>query len=316
MNTVVRVQNTFSDDMVVDAARLSFNDRAENHTPERNAKLIDYLVRNRHVNPFFHGMMSFIMSEKSFSIEEMIQDKSLTAGLNFHKLNEKEWQITTNIWGIFSLLEHLNIKQFEALFDFVSRKCFQSSSSYSKWCPKFDFFPSFSLDEDARLHEAEPPRHHQWFSFVFETDMCTKAQLYTHTVGLAKSSQSYRYIEAEKFYVPDEWRGKAENAKQGSSDEIVEEIPLLFFAPNGKKIPLSSADLTSLGKLWYDTNSHICNEQRRLILPQAQMSKYLITGTREAWERILRLRSTPHAQKEVRDLMDPIEQTLGEEWVG
>lgn len=50
-----------SDNMVADAARVSFSKEASNYTEEKNAKLIRYLARNNHVTPFFHPQVTLRM---------------------------------------------------------------------------------------------------------------------------------------------------------------------------------------------------------------------------------------------------------------
>lgn len=304
MNTVVRIRNTFDDNMAVDAARISFNDRAENHTAERNAKLIDYLVRNKHVNPFFHPMVSLKMPKDDLNTHALLHDRCTVAGISLqNRQYDAYWFVTASVWGLLRLAPYT--KRPEYIFSLIGEACPYTMDSYIQH-ESLGFMGVY----DNNYEICNPPYQDEWFSFLFETEMCTKAQLYTHTVGLAKSSQSYRYIEAEKFYVPDQWRGKADNVKQGSSDRIKRQ----------KSYYTGYEDLLYRGVIeyaegWYDANSHICNEQRRLILPQAQMSKYVITGTREAWERVVKLRDAPHAQKEVRDLMEPIKRALAEEWV-
>ena len=45
-------------------------------------------------------------------------------------------------------------------------------------------------------------------------------QIMKHTTGIEYNEVSRRYVDSEpEFYVPDVWRKKADNVKQGSSDE-------------------------------------------------------------------------------------------------
>lgn len=50
-----------SDNMVADAARVSFSKEASNYTEEQNAKLIRFLARHNHVTPFFHPQVTLRM---------------------------------------------------------------------------------------------------------------------------------------------------------------------------------------------------------------------------------------------------------------
>jgi thymidylate synthase (FAD) len=297
MNTVERIQNTFTDRFIADCARCSFGTTAEDYSDEQVAKLIDYLVRNRHVNPMFHPMVTVRVSVDTINKWTLLQQKNLLAGLNMC-IDGDSWLITTSAWG----LMELTTKHMECITHLSDMPAF--SDSYNehhakKW-----------NDCVVTYTKADTPRHHQWFTFRFDTELATKAQLYTHTVGLAKSSQSFRYVDDIRFYVPPEWRGKAENVKQGSSDEVVQQV-YGDCPENG-----SYRDIIYDAERWYNNNNHICNEQRRYILPQAQMSRYVITGTREAWERVIRLRCDPHAQKEIRLLIEQVADLIAsdKEW--
>ena len=49
-------------------------------------------------------------------------------------------------------------------------------------------------------------------------------QIMKHTTGIEYNEVSRRYVDSEpEFYVPDVWRKKADNVKQGSSDEAVDD---------------------------------------------------------------------------------------------
>jgi len=47
------------DDLVVDAARVSFSKQAENYGPKQNNRLIEYLAREQHFHPFSHPHVTF-----------------------------------------------------------------------------------------------------------------------------------------------------------------------------------------------------------------------------------------------------------------
>lgn len=49
-----------SDDLVVDAARASFSKKAENYTPEQNARLIRYLAEHEHWSPMAHPQITLL----------------------------------------------------------------------------------------------------------------------------------------------------------------------------------------------------------------------------------------------------------------
>lgn len=48
-----------SDDLVVDAARVSFDKQAEAYGPHQNERLINFLAREQHTHPFTHPVATF-----------------------------------------------------------------------------------------------------------------------------------------------------------------------------------------------------------------------------------------------------------------
>jgi thymidylate synthase (FAD) len=59
----VQLLNVFGDDnMVCQAARVSYSKEASNYTEEQNTKLINYLVKHKHTSPFRHPQLQFRIS--------------------------------------------------------------------------------------------------------------------------------------------------------------------------------------------------------------------------------------------------------------
>jgi thymidylate synthase (FAD) len=232
----------------------------------------------------------------ALDLSKLVQNKTLMAGLNLHKDGDS-WLVTTSAWGLLELANHLGYKGY---YNKIDSLCNSYNNHHNKNTGVMGFLP------------LKTPHNHQWFTFAFETEMNTKAQLYTHTVGLAKSSESFRYVDKIRFYTPPEWRGKAENVKQGSSDEVVREEYLSHIQYDKDT---SYSDILDICDNWYAANAHICNEQRRWMLPQAQMSRYVVTMTREASDRIIKLRCDPHAQKEIRLLIEQVADLIASDTV-
>jgi thymidylate synthase (FAD) len=143
-------------------------------------------------------------------------------------------------------------------------------------------------------------RHNHWTPFghcvvtLRETvPIFVARQRFKHTIGFTYNEVSRRYVDDEpKFFHPIAWRSRAKNKKQGSSDE--------------------EADI---GRLDYNLFLETCKgfyngllskgvapEQARMVLPQSMYTSYYVTGSLAAWIRAYKLRSDPHAQKEIQDL--------------
>lgn len=297
-NSVNPISNQFTDDFVVDNARISFAKSASHYTPEQNARLIDYLMREKHINPAFHGKRTIVALLDDWQIDILLQNKCLAAGIDLQRRDDNYWYITGSQFGLLRLAHAFHWRK---VIDMMYGACPVLTKSYET---HFGVVRDDNSDQVAFLNVA-PPNQHESFTFHFETELVTKAQLYTHCIGIAKSAASHRYIEPDSFYMPTAWRGKADDKKQGSSGEIVGQV-YGDRSENG-----SYKDIIYDAQRWYNNNNHIANEQRRFILPVATMTQYRMTGTRDAWQRVLRERTHPSAQQEIRELMTVIGETIG-----
>lgn len=137
-------------------------------------------------------------------------------------------------------------------------------------------------------------------------------QRFKHTVGFTYNEVSRRYVDdAPEFYVPDVWRKRAENVKQGSSDEAIE---LNAAAKSEYGLFLLRAE-----QLYYDLlGDGVAPEQARMVLPQSMYTSYYCTGSLSAFARAYNLRSEGSAQKEIQELAimwaNIIEPLFPESW--
>ena len=84
-------------------------------------------------------------------------------------------------------------------------------------------------DKDEKLikylakHNHWSPFGHASLQFRIKAPIFVARQLVKHQVGLVWNEVSRRYVDDEpEFYIPSEWRLKADDKKQGSSDETIE----------------------------------------------------------------------------------------------
>lgn len=131
---------------------------------------------------------------------------------------------------------------------------------------------------------------------------------------------SRRYVDSPpEFFWPDKWRKRADNVKQGSSDEEV------LFAYEERKAsesdPLAQraypmqeyAERGMAGVLMmYDhmLSRDVAPELARMILPQNMYTEFYMSGNLRAWAHFLHLRLDGHAQKEVQDVAKLVEDIL------
>jgi thymidylate synthase (FAD) len=156
-------------------------------------------------------------------------------------------------------------------------------------------------------------KHNHWtpFSHVMITMRETvpifiARQRFKHMVGFTYNEVSRRYVDdTPDFFFPDTWRGKPVNAKQGSSDQVVEEVFFRDYAEGyNENVGFAYSAYIEGCKMFYESliAGGVAPEQARMILPQSMYTSYYVTGSLAAWARAYKLRIDPHAQKEIQDL--------------
>jgi thymidylate synthase (FAD) len=129
-------------------------------------------------------------------------------------------------------------------------------------------------------------------------------QIDRHTVGCVKSEISRRYVDTPpEFYVADYWRPRAEDRKQGSTDEAHPQTEVYSEVAEH----IYSSCLTYYCQAIDDG---VCPEQARMLLPQAMYTEVIITGSLLYWARVHNLRSSEHAQKEIREVARQLDKIM------
>ena len=169
--------------------------------------------------------------------------------------------------------------------------------------------------EEILNHIRKMPSHwspfaHTAITLHLKMPIFVARQIMKHTTGIEYNEISRRYVDSEpEFYVPDVWRKKADNVKQGSSEEAVTKINVADYGENYWSDPgfTYSAYLESVGML-YDSmiRSGVAPEQARMVLPQSMYTEVIATGNLYAWANLYNQRTDSHAQKEAQILAKQI----------
>lgn len=166
-------------------------------------------------------------------------------------------------------------------------------------------------DKDVKLikylaeHDHWSPFAHVYIKFKVKAPIFVARQLQKHTVGLAWNEVSRRYVDEEpEFYLPDAWRRKADNVKQGSSNEVVD-------------INQGMDACFPIEIIWHSIDTYksliaqgVCAEQARMVLPQSMMTEWIWSGSLAAFARVCRLRLDPHTQRETQMIAQQIADYL------
>jgi len=159
-------------------------------------------------------------------------------------------------------------------------------------------------EKDAKLinylakHKHKSPFNHCFMSFRVKAPIFVARQLVKHEY-LPWNEVSRRYVTDEpEFYIPDGFRAKAENVKQGSSDQHI------AFLSN----PVQRASATAL--MVYDMllEQGVCPEQARMVLPQNTMTEWIWSGTLFAFAKMCKLRLDAHTQRETQEIAKMIDK--------
>ena len=162
-------------------------------------------------------------------------------------------------------------------------------------------------EKDAKLvsylaeHKHTSPFNHAYATFRVKAPIFVARQLVKHQY-LPWNEVSRRYVDDEpEIYVPDVFRGRAKDKKQGSDGVVYTSKDLVEFA-----------NYTSLRTYREMLEAGVCPEQARMVLPQSTMTEWWWSGTVGAWAKMCNLRCKPDTQLETRIVADKISDKMWE----
>ena len=148
-------------------------------------------------------------------------------------------------------------------------------------------------------HRHISPFGHAFASFHVKAPIFVARQLVKHKF-LRWNEISRRYVDDEpEFYVPDVWRGRSEDKKQGSEGVVNLDLPLL------------AAHATAVEQYEELLDAGVAPEQARMVLPQSTMTEWYWSGSLDAFAAMCRLRLPPDTQQETRVVAQQISKVLG-----
>ena len=155
-------------------------------------------------------------------------------------------------------------------------------------------------------HRHMSPFGHVFASFHVKAPIFVARQLVKHKF-LRWNEISRRYVDDEpEFYVPDEWRGRAEDKKQGSSG--------LSDWNHGVGTGYRDQE-----QEFYDKALNIYSnmleagtapEQARMVLPQSTMTEWFWSGSLDAFSDMCDLRLKDDTQEETRAVAQQIDEYM------
>ena len=137
-------------------------------------------------------------------------------------------------------------------------------------------------------HKHMSPFGHCFASFHVKAPIFVARQLVKHKF-LRWNEISRRYVDYEpEFYVPETWRGRARDKKQGSEGEVKSNFSINYYNLEAFKAYEQLLD------------EGVCPEQARMVLPQSMMTEWYWSGSLDAFADVCNLRCKPDTQAETR----------------
>ena len=172
-------------------------------------------------------------------------------------------------------------------------------------------------DSDAKLikylaaHKHYSPFGHCFASFHIKAPLFVCRQLVKHEY-LRMNEISRRYVDSEpEFYVPEVWRGRSEDKKQGSSGEITTSC-VLDQSGEWTHPSYVAQDVQELAVLTYGRMiaAGVAPEQARMVLPQSMYTEWFWSGSMDAFANMCVLRLKEDTQYETRLVAQQIDKVM------
>ena len=166
--------------------------------------------------------------------------------------------------------------------------------------------PNILKGKDAKLirylakHNHKSPFNHTFATFHVKAPIFVARQLVKHEY-MPWNEISRRYVDEEpELYVPDVWRGRSADKKQGSEGEVK------GVDPHVAAIMVEG----SLQDYKYLLAKGVAPEQARMVLPQSTMTEWYWSGSLDAFADMCNLRCKPDTQAETRIVADQISEKM------
>lgn len=205
------------------------------------------------------------------------------------------------------LADNFTEEQNNNLIRFLARG--MSSGDWAGLCEDIKNGTGDSQDaKDLATYMRKIPEHwvpfgHPHISIRMQAPVPIARQAFKHKIGFVESEESRRYISSRpELYVPKHFRAAAPSVKQGSAGQHPNSVAW---------VKSYTAYCEVMIRLYEQAIAEgICPEQARFFLPQGCEVNWVWTGSLYSFANFFNQRSDSHAQKEIRELADQIDQII------
>lgn len=286
----ISVERVYSkgDELVADAARASFDRTADGYTPEQNARLLNFLAKAEppHWTPFGHVRITIDMPKRWLNHEVILENETLRAGLAIERLSNTDCRVTHSVWGWANMVRN------NALGDHTQKVTdrLNSLKGLNQTLEVLGLRREPELASGASYSDDD-------ISLRIRCPIVIARQLFKHQVGFVYSEASGRYITYSTINRPWTWKNAPDNKKQGAGE------PVGFLRHMAAEAVTSFAYGVSRAAYWFLRRGlGIAPEQARFVMPLATDTTFVVTASREGWQRLLDHRLDSAAQSEIQYL--------------
>ena len=148
-------------------------------------------------------------------------------------------------------------------------------------------------------HKHMSPFGHAFASFHVKAPIFVARQLVKHKF-LRWNEISRRYVDDEpEFYIPDQWRGRADDKKQGSGTALADQD--IHIGTTQRIVFMLYESMLLKG---------VCPEQARMVLPQNTMTEWYWSGSLDAFADMCNLRCKEDTQFETSQAAQCVSQGM------
>jgi thymidylate synthase (FAD) len=184
----------------------------------------------------------------------------------------------------------------------------KKSESLGESCVEGDPMTPILNDPDKKLikylanHGHYSPFGHCFASFHVKAPVFVARQLVKHKF-LRWNEISRRYVDDEpEFYEPDEWRGRADDKKQGSFGVVGDVLTRVIVGESYGEYDWVDYKYIAQ-KIYHELKMQgIAPEQARMVLPQSTMTEWYWSGSLDAFADMCRLRCASDTQAETQEV--------------
>lgn len=204
------------------------------------------------------------------------------------------------------LADSFSEAQNHSLIKYLARG--MASGDWQKLLMELAICPTVERAKELAVYMRKIPEHwvpfgHPHITLRVSAPVPIARQLFKHKIGFVESEESRRYISSRPtFFIPGHFRASAENVKQGSAG--------VHPMSDHWKNKYTNYCIRAINTYEDMIADGVCPEQARFILPQGVEVNWVWTGSLYAFANAYNQRSDSHAQQEVQDLAEEINQII------